>query len=797
MAASTGSITLDADINTSDYVTGAEKIKSTNKQLTSSSESVSDSSDAMGKSGGRGSKAWSAGMGAIAGVAASVANKVMNSFGDLTGEIISASDSTDKFKSTLNFAGIDGGQIDKLTASSKKYADQTVYGLSDIQNVTAQLASNGVEGFDSLAEAAGNLNAVAGGNADTFKSVGMVLTQTAGQGKLTTENWNQLADAIPGASGKLQEAMKKNGAYTGNFRDAMSKGEITAKEFNTAISDLGMTDAAKEAATSTKTIEGAFGNLQATVVTIGTDMLNGIKPALTGFMSDLSTGLSNGATLLQDSFSSMLPSLQETFGPAADTLKSSFSTAFDTLKRNAEGMGDSIGNAFQSVLKLIKPVVDFISNNFGDAIEAVSAAAPPLLKGISDAFGAIQTVLQPIIDKIGEVLTKVNDAVWTTFKDILTGIGDALSSASDWITKNKDGVTALVVAIGTIVAAYGLWTAAVKAYNLIMTIWKAATTAATAVQAAFNLVMNANPIMLVITLIAALVAGLIYFFTQTDTGREMWQSFTDWLKDTWNNISKFFSDLWANITGFFEDAGTNVKNAWNKVGEFFRDLWAKITGFFKDAGTNIKNAWNNVVNWFKELPGRILGAFKNIGKKIGDAFGDAKHWIGDKFRGAGNWLKNVGGDMIRGLWNGIQNVGGWLRDKISGFFGGVVDNIKNFFGIGSPSRLMRDEIGKWIPAGVEVGIEDGKTDMRDKLTRTLEETIQPVIGANGLASVMTQKGMKDFQPVVIPMTTVDTPRVNTMLNGRPSSNVNIEVNNPDVTGTVREVVNQLGFYTGV
>ena len=145
----------------------------------------------------------------------------VDAIGNLTGDIVEASDSADKFKSTLNFAGLDTGTIDALTASTQTYADQTVYSISDIRNVTAQLAANGVQGFDQLAEAAGNLNAVAGGNAETFSSVGMVLTQTAGAGKLTTENWNQLADAIPGASGKLQEAMLKNGAYTGNFRDAM------------------------------------------------------------------------------------------------------------------------------------------------------------------------------------------------------------------------------------------------------------------------------------------------------------------------------------------------------------------------------------------------------------------------------------------------------------------------------------------------------------------------------------------------------------------------------------------------
>ena len=121
-------------------------------------------------------------------------------FSDIATQAITASDATNKFKNTLNFAGKSAADIDRLTKSTKDYADKTVYGLSDIQSITAQLASNNVAGYDKLAEAAGNLNAVAGGNAETFKSVGMVLTQTAGQGKLTTENFNQLADAVPGLS---------------------------------------------------------------------------------------------------------------------------------------------------------------------------------------------------------------------------------------------------------------------------------------------------------------------------------------------------------------------------------------------------------------------------------------------------------------------------------------------------------------------------------------------------------------------------------------------------------------------
>lgn len=219
---------------------------------------------------------------AIGGLAVKGVTALWDTVKGFAGDVVNMSDSTDKFMNTMSFAGIDTKAVQAAAKETRKYADATVYGLDDIQNTTAQLAANGIGNYMELTEAAGNLNAVAGGNADSFKSVAMMLTQTAGAGKLTTENWNQLADAIPGASGKLQEALLKNGAYTGNFRDAMADGQITADEFNQALMDLGMTDVAKQAATSTSTIEGAMGNLEAAVTGGLTDAFNLFKPAVTG-----------------------------------------------------------------------------------------------------------------------------------------------------------------------------------------------------------------------------------------------------------------------------------------------------------------------------------------------------------------------------------------------------------------------------------------------------------------------------------------------------------------------------------
>ena len=314
------------------------------------------------------------------------------------GDVVNMSDSTDKFMNTMSFAGIDTKAVQAATKETRKYADATVYGLDDIQNTTAQLAANGIGNYMELTEAAGNLNAVAGGNADSFKSVAMVLTQTAGAGKLTTENWNQLADAIPGASGKLQEAMLKNGAFTGNFRDAMAKGEITADEFNQALMDIGMTDVAKQAATSTSTIEGAMGNLEAAVTGGLTDAFNLFKPTVTG-------GINAAATAVTNLAQNGTQGLQTFFTQVKDT------GAFNALQTAAQ----SAGGGLQSLWTGIMAIVNAMTGG------------------------------QPAGTSFGNVLNAVATAAQT--------VGGWLKTAGDWISRNTDLVTPLVAAVGGAVAA--------------------------------------------------------------------------------------------------------------------------------------------------------------------------------------------------------------------------------------------------------------------------------------------------------------------------------------------------------
>lgn len=489
---------------------------------------------------------------AIGGLAVKGVTALWDTVKGFAGDVVNMSDSTDKFMNTMSFAGIDTANVEKASKAARDYADRTVYDLSTIQNTTAQLAANGIKDYTGLTEAAGNLNAVAGGNADTFGSVAMVLTQTAGAGKLTTENWNQLADAIPGASGKLQEAMLKNGAFTGNFRDAMAKGEITADEFNQALMDLGMTDVAKQAATSTSTIEGAMGNLEAAVTGGLTDAFNLFKPAVTG-------GINAAATAVTNLAQNGTQGLQTFFAQVKDT------GAFAALQTAAQ----SVGGGLQSLWDGIMNVVNAMTGG------------------------------QPAGVAFGNVLNAVASAAQT--------VGGWLKTAGNWISQNLDLVTPLVAAVGGAVAV-------VTAVTTAMQLAAAAQALLNAVMAANPIMLVITLIAALVagltyffactntgrsvwasftSYLSSCVQGIIGFFSGLgSTIVNIFNSAANGARNAWNGVVSWFRGIPGTIGGFFSGAGTLLYNAGASIISGFlnglKSMWSNVTGWISGIGDWIK-----------------------------------------------------------------------------------------------------------------------------------------------------------------------------------------------------------------
>ena len=691
-------LTLDAEINTSDWNAGVKDIQSGSRQIEESARQADDALGGVDKSASKSSGGFGkfgAAAGAVGGLVSSGVGMAVDAIADLTGDIVEASDSADKFKSTLNFAGLDTSTIDSLTASTQEYADKTVYSISDIRNVTAQLAANGVQDFDKLAEAAGNLNAVAGGNAETFGSVGMVLTQTAGAGKLTTENWNQLADAIPGASGKLQEAMLKNGAYTGNFRDAMENGEISAEEFNQAIMDLGMTDAAQEAATSTSTIEGAMGNLQASIVGVGTTILDQFKQPLTDGISLVAQGISG--------LSGVFTGLVQTIGPILSQIGTVFQTAFMPI---GTMITTQLLPALQPLMMALQNLASAVMPVIMTAIQTIAPVLATLVGNVIQTMTVIATAVTPVINNIAALIQAAMPAIQTAFQimgNVVSGVINAVFPVIQSVIETVMGVIQSVIQIVTAAISgdwEGVWNG-IK--NLIDTVWNG-------IKSIVDSVINA-----VKGIIDSVLNGIKDVFTN------IWNAIKGTVEDVWNGIKDAVSNA-------IDAVKNTVENVLNSIKDFFSNAWNAATETVSNAWNNITNAVsdgvNNVINFVKDIPNKIKGFFSN----------------------AGSLLLDAGRNIINGLIDGITGAVSGAISAVQNAVGSIIDGAKSFLGIASPSTVFRDEIGKYIPEGLAIGIERSTPDATKAIqgmTDSLMVQAQPLVGVDAIPDTSSQSKALD------------------------------------------------------
>lgn len=279
-------------------------------------------------------------------------------------------------------------------------------------------------------------------------------------------------------------------------------------------------------------------------------------------------------------------------------------------------------------------------------------------KQARNSTGGIQTAIEnsktAVIRGIGKIIEAFGSGnLAETVSGLGSGFESALASVAGLIKFVKDNSAVFtVIAVGV-----GVFTGAVVAYNTAVWLasaaskaWTVATQTATAVQWLFNAALSANPLALLAVALAAVVAGLVWFFTQTETGKNIWNGFVEFLSSTITSIGQWFQGLWNGIVntfggvagwfgGIFQGAWNAITGVFGRLGGFFSVVWSSITGMFGQLGSFVGNAIGGAVR------GAVNGALSMVESMANGFIGMINGAIGVINKIPGVHIGNIG--MLR------------------------------------------------------------------------------------------------------------------------------------------------------
>lgn len=367
------------------------------------------------------------------------------------------------------------------------------------------------------------------------------------------------------------------------------------------------------------------------------------------------------------------------------------------------------------------------------------------------AYRQSQSDLTAAMSSLGQAFMPIVTGLTNVATMLLSGVQPAVQ----WFVTNLPIIAPILAGIVTTI---GLLAVVLNASTIATTAQTVATNAAAAAQGLLNMVMNANPIALIVTLIAGLVVAIIGLWNNSE-------AFRNFVTGAFQQIQQVAQVVIDAIVNFFT---VTVPNAIGVVIGFFQNLWNSIVSVFNGALSTVSGFVSSVVSFFTvsvpnavsnmlSAAGRIPG---QIASFLGSALSSAASFVGSfassAIQAASQFVSNivsglsglagrvmsVGSDIVHGIWSGISGAAGWLMNQISGFANNIVSGIKGLFGIASPSKVMRDEVGKYLAEGVAVGWE--KNDPMASIERDLNVGVsrlsvqaQALEGAGGTTNYQT------------------------------------------------------------
>jgi TP901 family phage tail tape measure protein len=583
-------------------------------------------------------------------------------------------------------------------------------------------------------------------------------------GSVSAKDWRTDLQGLDPVNQHLMAQFASVADKTHEFNDLLAKGGPAAQTYNAAMGEM---------------LGGATG-LNTALMLTGSQMQT-FKDNTDKVQKSLQGG---GASV--DNWTA----IQGTFNQKMDVAKASIgATAIQigqALMPAAEGM-------LQEVQHIITPITEWTNKHqqltgelFKGAVAVLGVVSA--LGLLNKTFGTLKTSIQGVasavkgVGKLFSLFSASADAAAASAGGAAASM-DGLAVSQDATTASTEASTVATDANSTSLLRSGLAAVGAAAKFVVMKTAQLAVTLATkawtTAQWLFNAAMNASPIMLVVSAIAALAAGVVYAYNHFQAFRDIVKAVWDWLKGAVTDTIGFVKDHWELIvqilTGPIGIVATKIYDHWSTIKGYFWDgvhtvesilswfgsLPGKFWDWLSSAAASIARGVAAGVAWFAGMPGRVgsalAGYFSHLGSdfagwlgsvldSVGKKGGDVLQWFKDlpgKIIGAlgdlGSTLWNAGVQLIEGFIDGIGSMFSSVKDKL----GSLVDKLTDWKGPPAKDKILLTGNGRLIIQGLVAGFDKELPAVQAKLqglTASIQQTVTPAPALPGIPASTSGAG---------------------------------------------------------
>lgn len=600
----------------------------------------------------------------------------------------------------MDKAGKSASELGEEAAKSGRQAQEASGGYTVFKNVLANLASSAigaaVNGLKNLGSAVLNVGKQAiEAYSQNEQLVGGVQTLFKDSAGIVQDYAN---NAYKAAGMSANEYMDTVTSFTASLIQSLGGDTKAAAELgNTAVQD--MSDNANKMGTDIGSIQQTYQSLARGNYA----MLDNLKLGYGGTKAEMERLMSDAEKLTGEHYTigdfgdtvKAIHAVQTQMGITGTTAKEASTTiegSMNAMKASWQnllaGMSDSGANMDGLIANLVDSVNTFAGNIMpriaplingmvtaavqllpqavnmltSQLLPLITAQVPNIVSGLSQVVQAIVAALPQIMSALTAALPQIVEALLTLLPQLIDAGMQMLTSLIQGIT---EALPTLIAMLPTIVQQ-----------------------AASVVLANLPLIIQAG-----VQLLLALVNGIVEALPQ--------------LIQMLPGIVMQITDVLLNNLPLLVTAGIQILIALIQgITQAIPQLVAMLPQIVvKIVGTLSAHLPEILSTGLQMMVQLAAGIVRGIGNAVSGARNVVSSIVG-ALRQAPSMVLDVGANIVRGLWEGLQNSVGWLREKVRGWVHGIMQDIKGFFGIHSPSRLMRDEVGKYLAEGIGVGFED-------------------------------------------------------------------------------------------